>query len=116
MRRLIACSIVALLSTHALAADSKDQVAVYGVGAIFCGKYLDAWDKGNNVLKIGALTWTQGFLTAINLQMLLSKQNTLKFTEPEQINAYMQKYCRDNPLKDFYSGAYQLALDQAQPH
>ena len=111
MKKTLACIAALLLSTHCLAGD-KEGTTVWGIGGMSCGKYLAAWDKGNNELKGAVLTWAQGYLTALNVELTLYKRKPLTYVEPEQIDAYLQKFCRDNPLGDVYLGVARLGNER----
>lgn len=109
MKKLLAITL--LLSTHALAGD-REGTTVWGIGGLSCGKYLDAVDNHHQAITVAALTWAQGYLTGTNVELILTKHQPLRFTEPEQITAYMQKYCRDNPLEELYLGVARLSNER----
>jgi hypothetical protein len=87
-----------------------DGFAIAGAGAFSCGKYL-AERANNNAVGSNMLgSWIQGFLSGLNVAKTISEPEKKMVILPdfESILAYMDKYCRENPLSSVYLGSATL--------
>src|SRR4051812_2257287 len=91
---------------------AEDTISLVGVGARSCGQYLEARASRDGVYEIATLHWVQGFLSGMNTYRALAPRNSTKLTLPayQSISAFIDKYCRENPLKAVSDGAYDLYL------
>jgi hypothetical protein len=97
--------IVALTLCLALAtANAAHQIV--GPGTESCGKWLKLSE--NDLEKHTYKPWVQGFLSAANL---LANDEFLKQTDPATIFAWMDNYCRQNPLHDLNSATMALIIE-----
>lgn len=58
------------------------------------------------------VTWLQGYLSGTNTQRFIESKTAMKFQpDSESMIAFVEKFCRDNPLKTVYEAA--LSLDSS---
>lgn len=107
-KTVIAIAIVALtISTDAL---SQRAGQISGPGSATCGAYLaerQSISHENTDFQFSA--WVFGFLSSYNTLSLLPQIKTMP--ESSTILAYLDKYCRDNPLKHVSHGTACLVAD-----
>lgn len=95
-------------STQAIAAQLP------GAGATSCGQFLEF--HAANILGVDGtvLSWTQGFLTGMNLSHTLStRKEPIDLPDSASLLAYLVKYCQDNPLKSIWEGNMKLYFEIA---
>lgn len=96
----------------ASAADIKGNYSYLAQGAQSCGKFMDAVNKGNN--EQNWIDWnnyqsyTYGYFTGVN-RYLNNTINIKGNTDMAGVMAYIEKYCKENPLKDYFD-----AIDAVQ--
>ena len=57
------------------------------------------------------VTWIQGFLSGTNTQRLIDSDRKMKVQPDSQsITAFVDKFCRDNPLKTVYEASIVLDM------
>jgi hypothetical protein len=56
-----------------------------------------------------ALSWVQGFLIGVNAQYAASGGPRILPPDSRSIQAYLEKYCHDNPQSTIFEGASNLA-------
>ncbi len=86
---------------------AQNQIA--GAGNTSCGKYVEFRTVKADMLETMILSWSQGFLSALNL--VISTSNNRKpfmLPDPPSIMLFLDKYCRDNPLKIILDGNVEL--------
>ena len=55
------------------------------------------------------VTWLQGYLSGTNTQRFMESKTAMKLQpDSESMTAFVEKYCRDNPLKTVYDAALWL--------
>ncbi len=83
---------------------------ISGAGAVSCGKYLAQRSPNNPAVNNMMGSWIQGFLSGLNVARSIEQPDSKAAILPdfESILAYMDKYCRDNPLNDVYLGSLTL--------
>lgn len=78
-------------------AQSTTGQALSGAGTSSCGKYLR--HTNDNYVSTLYVTWAQGFLSGMNLaNNAFAKKEFVTLPDGDSIKAYLDKYCRDNPL------------------
>lgn len=111
LRMLLFVFLAALLNTGA----SAGIFNIIGAGATQCGKYLEDRRKedknGGRVASVYYSSWVAGYLTAWNTEADFSEQVDHLRMRNETIVAYLDKYCRDNPLGIVIEGTDCLMLD-----
>jgi hypothetical protein len=93
--------------------QSKDYVIV-GAGAMSCGIYLSDRSKGDHIKEILYGTWLQGYLSGANTFWKAGmSQEAVYLPDSETTLAYIDKYCRENPLEHVEMGAFTLFMELA---
>ena len=97
--RIIVAAAICMATQSSLA-----QVTVFGVPD--CGQ----WLKGSHVTKQQHIAWLLGYLSGINGTVFsLRKEAPLNaLSSGEQAMAWMDNYCKANPLSDLYDGGGKL--------
>jgi len=106
---LAALSVVASVPVNGKDWAHKDfsKVIIYGVGGSSCGNWTEARKNPSSVDANINLTWVQGYLSAATTFVPADFSRT----DVAGINAFMDKYCSENPLKDMYFGAVALGAE-----
>ncbi len=100
----LAC-ILAGMTASASAMDGNTNFMVYG--RLSCGKYLDA-RKANDTL--GYVGWLAGYVTAANFYAP-NTFDLLGSTDMPSALAWLEKHCRENPLRDFQVSVRNLLIE-----
>jgi hypothetical protein len=110
-----ALAVTALAVTQsARAAD--EQYTVAGAGAVSCGKWIETRAFQNSDLDNLLVAWVQGFLSGLNAQRFaLTKQEMAVIPDPPTLLAYVDKFCRENPLQTGYAAAISLYREIQKP-
>ncbi len=94
--------IIATLMAPKLAlADSSLPI---GAGSGNCGKYLG---ESNKAVTLVVISWVQGFNTGMNVAEERPVDTAL-FPDDESVKAYIDKYCREYPLKTVIDASFSL--------
>jgi hypothetical protein len=101
--------IVATLTLLFTATTYAQGVRVQGVGNMSCGEYLQTRSRPSVAQDAIFASWVWGYMAGFNME---SKQPTSRST-PDQAStlAYVDKYCRDNPLESVIGATNALILD-----
>jgi len=83
---------------------------VYGSGAKSCGKWLAVRSGGDYDLQ---LQWVLGWFSAAGFYDV---HGDLRDTDSDAITAWLDKYCRENPLKGINDAAAQLVRTLSKAH
>ena len=108
MKRLILVAVLVCMVAPAWAADNNDQYSIMGPGAKSCGY----WTKvrkadGEDAFMVKA--WLGGFLTSYNY-FTPGVTDVGQGIDVPGREAWVDNYCRDNPLKDISFAAIRLVL------
>jgi hypothetical protein len=87
-------------------AQAQGQVSIYGAGVQSCGKWLDERRTPIDWLEEGQ--WVLGYVSAAGEFL------NLRDTDSRGISAWVDNYCRDNPLKSIGNAAMALVKELAQ--
>lgn len=99
--------LVALTSaTAAVGQSGNATAAIAGIGTMSCGMHLE-WRK-DATRSLVLVTWAQGFLSGMNMASFSSGGPLRLIPDDHTIQAYLEKFCRDNPLKIPFMGAAEL--------
>jgi hypothetical protein len=104
MLRLRDCMLVfvALSATGAACAQS----ALVGVGTGSCGAYLEVRAARSEHFNDSLSGWISGFVSGMNnSRFKLTKAYPKLLPDSPSMLAYLDKYCRENPLKAVWQGA-----------
>jgi hypothetical protein len=99
----------AAISDPAQAADPGEFHA-YGAGLLSCGKWLAA-RKGNDWYENGQ--WVFGWVSAAGNYNV---QGSLRHSDSLALAAWVDKYCRENPLKTVAQASAALVDELAKPN
>jgi hypothetical protein len=77
-----------------------------GVGAMFCGNYLNLREKAS-VLAVAS--WAQGFIVGVDL--VTRETNEVKLPDEPSIKLYLDKHCRQHPLDDIMQASIALSTE-----
>lgn len=108
MNKPFTAAILLLLTSRVAAPQSSAaQFALSGAGTTSCGSYAAASKKEN--LAALHVSWAQGFLSGMNLAYARSSgKDLVLLPDSDTIQLYLDKYCRNNPLKSPLDGASNL--------
>lgn len=97
-------ALAALLLTTAASAGN-----ISGVGTNSCGRYLELRGTAMSGIDTTVVTWSQGFLAAMSIAgVTLQKKQPIDIPDPASLVAYIDKFCRDNPLKKVWESTLML--------
>ena len=108
----LAAAVALTLPLLAQAAEGN----LLGAGGMTCAKNTNmktVFDKPAITL---VTSWTQGYLTSINIIRMNSHQDSLRYADVEQIEAYTKKFCTEHPLKQIYESTGALAAELGAGH
>lgn len=107
--RLLSAAFVAFSMPSLCAAQSTGH-ALIGAGTMTCGQYLEV--SSDKELSGVFVTWTQGFLSGLNFAgNSITKRSFVILPDSSSIKAYLDKYCRENPLDSPFEGAVRLFIE-----
>jgi len=92
------------------------STSMAGGGIRSCGEFIQdrrkaqATPGGAAVEETWYVSWVQGYMTGLNVA-LGSDKGVAAIPNPGTILAYVDKYCRENPLGGVWSGISQLYLE-----
>ena len=94
---------------------SANAGEIKGAGARTCGSWLEERKQGHYFEK---LSWMQGFISAFNVYVYTehggkNPNGIFGATDADSLTAWMDKYCRENPLETVFSGTLVL-IDELQ--
>ena len=99
MKRYIAVAVVLLMMSNAIAQRESE---VGGAGTVSCGVYLQD-RRTDNRIDIQYVQWFWGYVSAYNFFSQHAQISRTRISG-ETILAYLDKYCRDNPLQFVVEG------------
>lgn len=101
MRRILMASTILFMSTNALAGQ------IQGAGGVTCGAWLQTRQSNQHY---GELHWVQGFISSYNQYVYTGRNPNGIFgsVDHDSIAAWMDNYCRANPLETVYKGTLHL--------
>lgn len=89
-----------------VSAFSSEEQSASGAGTMSCGEYLKH-KADTHVLNI-FISWSQGFLSGMNIADRIENRQLVLLPDASSIEAYLDKYCKDNPLKNPLVGSLLL--------
>lgn len=102
IREAAALSALLCVSSAGYARASTGNYEVYGAGTVSCGKWLA--DRTNGTWYDEA-DWVLGWLSAAGYYEV---HGDLRQTDSDAVAAWLDNYCRDNPLKSLSDAAGHL--------
>lgn len=104
-RALLPTLLMLALTAHCVA----QQLPVLGQGNIKCDSWLER--RGNAAEAAAATAWLLGYITAFNHYQATPRRDVSGGKSTEDLTAWIDGYCRDNPSNDLYQAS--TALVQA---
>ena len=107
IKKLFTCCVCAIISVAWYPeVQSAESLPVDGVGTTSCGTYLEysTDEEFSNIY----VSWTQGFLSGMNLADRIANKEFVFLPDELSIKAYLDKFCRDNPLGTPFEGSIHL--------
>ncbi|QNK69182.1 hypothetical protein [Variovorax sp. PAMC26660] len=108
MKRTLIAGLLAATVTSAVHAQ-RDGATFNGVGVETCGAYLKVRRTSSTVEDAIFGQWVMGYVAAYNLYSNQPAVTDLPTTST--VVAYLDKFCRDNPLDSVASGAMSMLAD-----
>jgi len=104
-----------VLCPHGAGAQTPNPLAdgaVVGLGNEGCGKFLAARESKASIEYANYVSWVAGFLTGMNIASIRdSRVNIMTGTDALSGLAWMEKYCRENPLEQVIGAAVMLGSE-----
>jgi hypothetical protein len=94
------------------AGPGQVAVTVYGAGTSSCGKWLA--DR-ESLFHSVELNWVLGFLTASENFIGELHLPMPRHTDGHAVEAWVDKYCRENPLKSIADASVGLVVELSKP-
>jgi hypothetical protein len=104
MKGIIIAALLTCLVTPALGRDKQGNYTVLGEGTVSCGKWLKYRQAKSVVASNYVAAWIAGYLSAHN-KLLVGVKNIGKDTDTAGRYAWIDNYCRANPLSDIDAAA-----------
>ena len=109
MRKMLLAAIAGLLlHGDAAAADASGTYTIKGQGASSCGVWVENRRKDSWATLIDQ-TWIRGYLTAYNHYVYQGKDVSAG-TDRLGVAGWVDKYCREHPIKTINDAAGELIL------
>jgi hypothetical protein len=97
----------------ASAQETKQGVGVIGLGNSSCGVWTSS-RSGQDALSLmtgaGAQGWVHGYITAMSVESDRINAATHR-TDPKGLDAWIDNWCRANPLRSIAKAAEALAIE-----
>lgn len=103
---------VMLAAVLASASVQAEGFAIVGAGTLSCGKYLEARNAKDRITEMTAITWVQGYLSAINSERYMEHDVPMSILpDSASISAFIGKFCDASPQKNVYQAALRLGKE-----
>jgi hypothetical protein len=96
---------LALFAFTAPHAQSDGKSVLIGVGTASCGQYLELRAKHSSYINDSFEGWLGGFASGMNHARLADTGRLKLLPDGPSMLAYVDKFCRENPLKSVFIGA-----------
>ena len=91
---------------------SLPDASTYGVGLVSCGAWTEVSPRDPS-----GKAWVEGFVSAWSWAgAVIPNGKPLADTDGLAIKAFVDNYCRENPLKDVKDAAWELVLELIKKH
>ena len=108
---LIFSVIVFCMASTILAIDNESRDWVMGSGNATCGEYI----KAQETKKVMYHTWMLGYISGVNRHKAGSGHYA-KGVKSDSLFLWMEKYCRENPSKNFFDAVDLLLEETSKKH
>jgi hypothetical protein len=104
MKKSIILSLAITLLASTVFVSNSFGGPIKGAGALPCGRWVAQREANEHDM---ALAWVMGFMSSFNHYIERSSKKSGVFEEIDHysIALWMDKYCRNNPLKSVYKGS-----------
>lgn len=82
-----------------------------GIGVYRCGELSGFLEANESNSRISVISWIQGYISALNMARLTANAPVSNIPKPKTIQAYLEKYCRENPLDRIFTAGSALFID-----
>jgi len=105
--RYLAAIAVGMLMAANIAAQDNGPMALVGVGARSCGKFV-AETKDDENIRAAYFFWAQGFLSGLNQKYLVRFESSTDLADHNALRLWVENYCEENPLDSYYVATFKL--------
>jgi hypothetical protein len=102
------------LAAMAIAADAQNRrpayVAMNGVGAHSCGKYIESRKSSDEIMTLLYQQWAAGYLAGYSDAITKPGMSTNLVADLETYTAWLDKWCADDPASNVSAGLVVLRL------
>ena len=112
MKKIFFCGVFMLLIGSASYAQQEGTVII-GAGSLSCGKWLEA--RNNPRMHDQFEQWVLGYMSGINWAAWTKKQKQADLPDAEAALAFIDQYCRNNPLDPIVAAAAALVQEIGGP-
>jgi hypothetical protein len=103
-----------VFSGQSFAADENGRYAATGLGTSSCGKYLEEMGGEDSMSQLFYISYTAGYVTGVNFG-LGDTWNITASTDSAGIDAFLLRFCTENPLK-YYTTALEALMAELYPN
>ena len=94
-----------IFTATACHAQGSKEAALVGVGTGSCGQYLQLRAAQNPQFNDSLEGWISGFVSGMNHARFSITRNLKLLPDGPSMLAYVDKFCRENPLKTVFNGS-----------
>jgi hypothetical protein len=87
---------------------TQEVIDVRGIGTFDCGKYLKYRKNADEAQDDIFVSWVWGLLVGYNIFKDEKRDSTVSPPSKESVLAFLDNYCRNNPLRSVLSGSMAL--------
>ena len=102
--------LIPALCMHGAFASPDEAFAIYGAGGVGCGRYIEIRRDANKFAEAQVTEWANGYISGQNSLSSGSKQVRGELNG-STVLAYLDKFCRDEPLAYVVGGVAKLSAD-----
>lgn len=102
-------SAVCAVHFSTVAAQDVPDIAIFSFEDISCGAWTRSHD--NEILRVRYGTWFRGFVSGYNFGNPANQVLLGAMPDPGSVAAYVDKFCRDNPMLSFVAAAVPLVQE-----
>jgi hypothetical protein len=101
-------AIVTLLAAQS-GAQTDEPLAVFSFQDTSCGAYTKS--AGNELVRAQYHYWFRGFVSGYNFGNPANQVRLERMPDSDTLSLYIDKYCRENPLRGFVGAAFDLVRE-----
>lgn len=116
--KLLCSATVLFLGSVGAWAQPTEPYTIIGAGASSCGRYLEVRSQNHRTPEVVfnetlMISWAQGYVSGMNSYRAVAypKREMLVLPDAPSTKVYLDKYCRENPLKTLHDGTFALYLE-----